>query len=393
MSFKIRITDDIRSVPAPDWNALVAPDDPFTSHSFLALLESSASVGPGTGWHPQHVLVESEGVLVGAAPAYLKAHSYGEYVFDWGWAGAAERAGMDYYPKLVAAVPFTPAGGHRLLVRTGGVSGKPTDKGQVQDTERAIERAIERALVLGLEKVAEAHSCSSIHILFCPESTARHLSDLGYFHRQGMQFHWENRPDNSYEDFTDFLGAFKARCRKQVKKERRIAQGHGLAVETKTGAEMAEADWDVLSTLYDSNAERHGAIPYLRPAFFEQLPGAMKDQVVVSFAYDERRVPVAGTLNFEQGDVLYGRYWGATTERDMLHFELCYYQLIDRAIAKGHRRFEAGAQGEHKLRRGLLPRLTHSAHKIFTQGWPRPSVGSSAWKPRRSTPGWTVTTS
>ncbi len=346
---RVEIAPSVLGIDAAAWNACVDANDPFTEHAFLAALEVSGSVGPRTGWLTQFVVVWQGDTLMGAVPLYLKNNSYGEYIFDWAWAQGAERAGLDYYPKLVAAVPFTPATGHRLLVKQG--------------EPRA---AISAALVQGMKAVAQAHGVSSVHVLFCQASEVHELAQAGFHPRLSFQFHWSNEP-TPYASFDAFLATFRAANRKQVRKERRIAQSHGLRLQTITGPEMGALEWQAVQRLYDENADKHGAITYLTPAFFKAIRETYAHRVVCTFAYDGNQ-PVAGTLNFEKGQHIYGRYWGAEVEREMLHFELCYYQLIDRAIAHKLTRFEAGAQGEHKLKRGLVPQFTHSAHLILHPG-------------------------
>jgi predicted N-acyltransferase len=340
----------VTSVPSEEWDALVDGNDPFAEWGFLAALERSKSVGPGTGWLPHFTLVRRRGELVGAAPSYIKSHSYGEFVFDWSWAAAAERARIAYYPKVVVAVPLTPVSGSRLLIRPD-----------------ADAEAVRAELVRGLLALAEAADCSSIHVLFCNEAETRALAGSGFAPRLGMQFHWRNRSPEPYAGFDDFLGAFRSRNRKQVRHERKVAAGHGLKLETRTGNELPEKTWSVLQRLYAANASKHGGARYLTPAFFQEVRQHFAHRAVVSLASQGDRV-VAGTLNFERGQHLYGRYWGAFDEYDMLHFELCYYQLIDRAVERRHTLFEAGAQGEHKLKRGLDPAYTHSAHLIRHPG-------------------------
>jgi predicted N-acyltransferase len=340
----------VTSIPAEEWDALVDPNDPFTEHGFLAALERSGSVGDDSGWEPNFTLVRWRGELVGAAPSYVKSHSYGEFVFDWSWAAAAERARVSYYPKLVVAVPFTPVSGHRLLVRPD-----------------ADARAVREALVRGLLERAESAGCSSIHVLFCPEEEKRLLAESGFAPRLGLQFHWRNRAPIPYTSFEDFLGAFRSRNRKQVRHERVVAGGHGLQLQTLTGPELNAKQWAALQRLYAANVGKHGGVRYLPPRFFDEVRQRFAQRVVATLASRGDQV-VAGTLNFERGQHLYGRYWGTLEEHEMLHFEMCYYQLIERAVVKGHRLFEAGAQGEHKLKRGLDPAFTHSAHFIRHPG-------------------------
>ncbi len=337
-------------LPPEAWDALVDPNDPFLEHGFLSALERSGSVGGKSGWSPQFVVAHAGGRLVGAIPLYIKEHSYGEFIFDWAWANAAHRGGIRYYPKLVAAVPFTPATGQRLLVHPDATSAGERD-------------AIVAALLDAAAGLARATGASSTHVLFCPEDETAALEAAGYAPRLSLQFHWANRAPDPYRDFGDYLDAFRSRNRKQVRKEREIAAGHGLRIETRTGEELGPREWAALELFYRTNIDKHDNVAYLTPEFFVELRQRLAHRVVATLAFrgDE---PVAGTLNFERGRHLYGRYWGCLEEREMLHFELCYYRLIERAIERGHTRFEAGAQGEHKLKRGLLPAFTHSAHWI-----------------------------
>lgn len=345
----VAVESSLAEVPAAEWDALVDADDPFTEHAFLLALESSGSVGRGTGWTPMHLVVRAGGRLCGAAPLYLKTDSYGEFIFDWGWANAAERSGLRYYPKLVSAVPFTPVGGRRLLCVPG--AGAP---------------AVRAALAAGMRAAAERTGVSSVHVLFCGEDESAALASLGFVPRLSMQFHWTNRPGAPYRDFDDYLGAFKSRARKEIRKERERA-GAGLRIAIKTGPELGDAEWRALRRFYLANVARHGGVDYLTGGFFDEIRRTYAHRLVAAIAYRDGE-PVAGTINFEKGRGLFGRYWGALVEHEFLHFDLCYHRLIERAIARGCVRFEAGAQGEHKLKRGLLPALTHSAHLVRHAG-------------------------
>jgi hypothetical protein len=340
-------------VAAPEWDALAGEDDPFLEHAFLATLEASESVGARAGCEPRFVLARHGGRLVGAVPLYLKTNSYGEFIFDWGWADAAERAGLRYYPKLVAAIPFTPATGRRLPVLLS--EGAPP------------AGEIVAALLAGVGEVAQQERASSMHFLFCTEDEKATLARHDYLPRLSLQFHWRNRAPRPFESFDDYLSTFRSRNRKQVRKERQGAAAHGLRFRVATGAELDDRDWTALHRFYVTNVRRHHGTAYLRPAFFEIARETLAHRLVSTLAYrgDE---PVAGTVNFEKGRHLYGRYWGCLADYEMLHFELCYYQLIERAIARGCTLFEAGAQGEHKLKRGLGPAFTHSAHFIGHPG-------------------------
>jgi predicted N-acyltransferase len=345
----LEIIQSITKVPAAAWDAMAGDDDPFLEHAFLAALEDSGSVGERAGCEPRFVLARQAGRLVGAVPLYLKSNSYGEFIFDWSWANAAHRSGIRYYPKLVAAVPFTPATGRRLLIAPG-----------------ADEATVAAALLRGVRQTAEDERASSIHFLFCTEPEKDRLERADFMPRLSMQFHWHNRhqaEDRPFSSFDDYLGTFRSRNRKQVRKERQAAGAHGLGFRTATGGELGARDWRALHRFYVANVARHGGIAYLQPAFFEVMRETLAHRLVATLAYrgDE---PVAGTVNFEKGRHLYGRYWGCLADYQMLHFELCYYRLIERAIERGYTRFEAGAQGEHKLKRGLVPSYTHSAHWI-----------------------------
>lgn len=343
---KLKVLEGLGEVDAAAWDALAGEDDPFVEHAFLRALETSGSVGPGSGWQPLHLSVWDEERLVAALPMYLKGHSYGEYIFDWAWAGAAERAGLDYYPKLVSMVPMTPATGRRFLLHPDG------------NAEELVPMLLEGALAL-----ADATEASSIHLLFLnAEERSLVRGDRRFLLRQTMQFHWRNE---GYGEFDDFLGRFRSSMRKKLKKERRAVGDAGLELRILEGAQLGDAHWQLFQRYYEDTCSRKGSYPYLTPEFFEAGVGLKR--AVGVFAYDGSR-PVAGTLNFQKGAHLYGRYWGAEEQHKMLHFELCYYQLIERAIRMGVKRFEAGAQGTHKLRRGLMPAAIHSAHWIKHPG-------------------------
>lgn len=354
VTLDLQFADSITDVPAAEWDVLAGEDDPFLEHRFLAALESSGSVGERAGCLPRFVLARDRGRLVGGVPLYLKTNSYGEFIFDWSWADASHRAGLRYYPKLVASVPFTPVTGRRMPI--------------APDADPAAVRA---ALLRGVRDVADQERASSVHFLFCTEEeksalAGHHAEAPGssgdqYLPRLSMQFHWRNRADRPYETFDDYLGAFRSRSRKQVRKERAVAAAHGLTFRTATGAELERRDWEALHRFYVGNVRRHHGIAYLKPAFFDVARETLGERLVATLAYRGSE-PVAGTVNFEKGRHLYGRYWGCAGEWEMLHFELCYYRLIERAIERRYTLFEAGAQGEHKLKRGLVPAYTHSAH-------------------------------
>lgn len=337
----------IAEIPAGDWDACAAPvqgrpSDPFTTHHFLAALEASGSVGTGTGWTPRHMAVRDGGRLIAVAPLYVKSHSQGEYIFDHSWADAWQRAGGRYYPKLQIAVPFTPATGRRFLT----LPGKETPG-----------RA---ALIQAAIRLAEANDLSSLHITFCTEEEAAAGVQAGLLHRVTQQFHWENR---GYTGFEDFLADLSSRKRKAIRKERAVAQGFGGTIRALTGDDLLPRHWDAFWRFYQDTGSRKWGRPYLTRDFFARLHDTMRDDILLILAERDGR-PVAGALNFIGRDTLFGRYWGAVEDHPFLHFECCYYQAIDWAIATGLSRVEAGAQGEHKLARGYLPAETHSLHWI-----------------------------
>jgi predicted N-acyltransferase len=338
-----RIVASLAEVPAAAWDACAGDGNPFLCHAFLEALEASGSATAKTGWLPQHLLVEdAAGRLLAAAPLYLKSHSYGEYVFDWGWADAYERAGGRYYPKLQCAVPFTPVPGPRLLVHPEAPEGT------------------QAALIEALGEVARRHRVSSLHVTFATEPEWRALGAAGFLQRQGQQFHWENR---GYRDFEDFLDALASRKRKQIRRERRDALAGGLSVRVLTGAEITARHWDAFFRFYLSTSDRKWGDPYLTRRFFDLLGERLPDRVALVVA-EKAGTIVAGALNLIGRDALYGRNWGCLGDFPFLHFECCYYQAIELAIARGLARVEAGAQGPHKIQRGYLPVPTYSAHWI-----------------------------
>ncbi|HZP85707.1 MAG TPA: GNAT family N-acetyltransferase [Burkholderiales bacterium] len=333
---RIRILDSIAQAPAAQWNAL-AGDNPFLQHAFLLALEETGCVSTHTGWTPCHVTYWERDALSGAMPLYLKTHSYGEYVFDWSWADAYERHGLRYYPKLLCAIPFTPATGPRLLGATSG---------------------IRRALLDGAFDLAGRRRVSSLHVLLPPAAQATELEARGMMIRSSVQFHWENP---GLRDFDEFLARMNAEKRKKIKQERRRVHDAGITFERLSGREASEADWDFFTRCYNRTYRLHHSTPYLNRAFFGRLAEVMPDNLLLVIARrDGRRV--ASALNMMGGGVLYGRYWGATEFHSGLHFEACYYQGLEFCIEHALRAFEGGAQGEHKLARGLLPVRTLSAH-------------------------------
>ena len=322
-------------LPAADWDALAGGDDPFLGHAFLSLLESSGSVGEGTGWMPLPILVDRQGQATAAAPAYLKTHSQGEYIFDHGWADAWERAGGAYYPKLQVAVPFTPCPGRRLL---------------------GPDRM---ALLAALEMVTVQNGLSSAHVNFLTEEEAHLAETRGWLQRHGIQYHWFNR---SYSSFDEFLAALSSRKRKAIRKERATACD-GLDIVALRGAQIETSHWDAMWRFYQETGSRKWGRPYLTRAFFDRIGEVAGDSALLFLALRDGR-PMAGALNFVGRDILYGRYWGAAEEVPFLHFELSYYRAIEWAIENRLACVQAGAQGEHKLARGYEPVLTRSVHFI-----------------------------
>jgi uncharacterized protein len=356
----ISVVGAIAEIDAAAWDACANPMpavhtqhqetgyNPFISYSFLSCVEESASVGGRTGWQPQHVLARtSDGELVAAAPCYLKSHSRGEYVFDRGWAEAYERAGGSYYPKLQIAVPFTPATGPRLLLRPGPNSD-----------------AVGRAMASGLIEICKLSGASGVHVTFATEPEFRLLGELGYLQRTDQQFHWENA---GFASFDEFLAALTARKRKTIRRERHDALVNGITVHWLTGSDLTEDIWDAFFEFYMETGSRKWGRPYLTRSFYSLVGEKMRDRIVLIMAKRAGRW-IAGAINFIGSHTLFGRHWGAIEHHPFLHFELCYYQAIDFAIAHKLPRVEAGAQGEHKISRGYLPTTTYSAHYIADPG-------------------------
>ncbi|MDP2343316.1 MAG: GNAT family N-acetyltransferase [Deltaproteobacteria bacterium] len=343
MVARVRVVPSFADVDANDWDRLVgSTDNPFVEHAFLWGLEQSGSLG--TSWQPRIVLVEQDGVIMAAAPAFLRTDSFGEFIFDWQIADAAKRFGVRYFPKLTVAVPFTPATGPRLLL---------------------AHPDSEPMLLAGLFDLERTEGASSTHLLFCTDREAASLARNGYLRRASLQFHWRN---DGYGSFDDFLGALSHEERKQIRRERRRVTEAGLVVEVRAGADVPPAWWPKLHALYAGIYDRKWGRPYLTRRFFDAIPKTLGDRAVVVVARDPGKNEVDGvvamTLSFERGKHCYGRYWGSDVDVPGLHFELCYYALIERAIARGQTLVEAGAQGEHKLKRGYLPVITHSAHRF-----------------------------
>jgi predicted N-acyltransferase len=343
----LEVLDGLESVSREVWDGLAnpadAPFDPFLSWDFLEALEASGCASSENGWTPAHLIArDAGGAAVGALPFYIKSHSYGEYVFDHAWADAYMRAGGRYYPKLQAAVPFTPVPGRRLLAR-----------------DASVREALARAAI----GVAQRLEASSVHMTFASEEACAALAPLGYLHRAGLQYHWFNR---DYATFADFLAALSSQKRKTIRRERARAC-EAVVVRELRGSEIKPAHWDFFFRCYMDTGSRKWGSPYLNREFFELLGERMNDRAVLFLAEADAH-PVAAALNFVGGDALYGRYWGRVADVPFLHFDLCYYRAIDFAIREGLSRVEAGAQGEHKLARGYEPVATHSAHWIAHPG-------------------------
>jgi predicted N-acyltransferase len=332
-----RIESGVAAFDSAEWDRCAGVDNPFLSHAFLVALEQSGSVGARTGWQPAPIAIDGPGGAPDAVlPSYVKAHSQGEYVFDHGWADAFERAGGHYYPKLQIAVPFTPVPGRRLL---------------------AAEPALAPALIAAAERVVEQNRLSSAHATFIDPSEVALFESAGWLIRVDSQFHWHN---DGFASFDDFLAALSSAKRKSIRKERARAV-EGLEIVHLTGSDISEAHWDAFWTFYQDTGARKWGRPYLTRSFFSLIGERMADRILLILALKDG-VPIAGALNLLGADALYGRYWGCTEEVPGLHFELCYYQAIEAAIARGLTRVEAGAQGSHKLARGYGPVPTYSAH-------------------------------
>jgi hypothetical protein len=344
----IEVVPSLEDVQPDEWNLLAGSDNPFVEYEFLRALETSESVGQASGWLPCHVLAKEGDTLVGAVPLYLKSHSYGEYIFDWSWANAAEQAGLAYYPKLVAAIPFTPATGRRFLTHGN-----------------ELDEAVFETLVAGVQEMARRTSSSSVHVLFCTKEEQEALQGLGFLPRLTYQFHWEN--SGSWSDFDAYLASFRASARRKVRKERREACASGIEIRIVGGEELTGTEIDAMYRFYAATSERKWGRAYLSHEFFTELNRSLRYRSLVSMAYRDG-VPVAGALSFQKGAHLYGRHWGCLEHHDKLHFELCYYQLIEYCLENGYSRFEAGAQGQHKVKRGLLPSETYSSHFIYHPG-------------------------
>ena len=351
-ALNLRVVASLSAIKAADWDRCANPPElaynPFVKHDFLLAMETSGSATAETGWMGQHLALEDgSGHVLGVMPLYLKDHSQGEYIFDYGWADAFYRAGGEYYPKLLSAIPFTPAGGRRLLVPPG-----------------PHQEAHETNLLAGALTLMDKLNASSLHMNFLPEKDWQWLGDKGFLQRTDQQFHWHN---DGYRSFDEFLDALASRKRKNLRKERAKALENDISVDWLTGADLTEEHWDEFFHFYLDTGQRKWGTPYLTREFFSCLQQTMADDVLLIMAKRDGRY-IAGALNFIGGDTLYGRNWGCLEDHPFLHFELCYYQAIDFAIEHGLQRVEAGAQGAHKLARGYAPHRTYSAHHIAHEG-------------------------
>ncbi len=349
MPAEIRTVTDIHKIGETDWDKCAGTANPFVSFAFLSAMEDSGSANADTGWQPFHLVVtDDDDTVAGIVPLYVKSHSYGEYVFDWSWAEAYERAGGRYYPKLQAAVPFSPVPGPRLLIR----SDHP-------DPDRV------RTLLIGaLCALPERLGIASLHATFCSGDESRAMENAGFLLRTGMQYHWYNR---GYDSFDDFLGALNSRKRKNLRKERKQVRDAGYSFEVLSGDDLKAAHWDRFYAFYHDTSDRKWGQAYLTREFFDLLHERIRDRTVLVAAFRDGNM-VAGALNLIGTETLYGRNWGTVDRTPLLHFETCYYQAIDIAIERGLKTVEAGAQGEHKIQRGYEPVLTHSAHLIADAG-------------------------
>jgi predicted N-acyltransferase len=346
-TLNLHISTEMVAIDADEWDAIAGKKNPFVSHAFLTALETGGAVGGNSGWSAMHLLLRSEnGQLLGAMPHYLKHHSYGEYIFDHSWANAFERAGGTYYPKLLGAIPFTPASGPRLLVRDG-------------------RRDHKAALARGALRLLNEYQLSSAHINFLPEQDAKLLADDGWLHRTGIQYHWHNQ---DFANFDAFLASLSSRKRKNIRKERASIAASGITLLPLTGDTITKDHIDDFYRFYMSTIDRKWGGAYLTHGVFKELHRTMADKMLLIMAEYNGKI-IGGALNFIGEDALYGRNWGADLDIPYLHFEACYYQAIEFAIKHGLQRVEAGAQGFHKVQRGYLPVTTHSVHYIAHDGF------------------------
>lgn len=354
MVLSVRAVQSLSEIDEATWQRFAnlegSPRDPFLSYAFLNALEQSGSVSADVGWLPYHLVLEDEAKQpLGVMPLYLKGHSQGEYIFDYSWADAFERAGGRYYPKMLSAIPFTPATGRRLLVASS---------------------EHESALVSGAAQIASEMNISSVHLNFLDQAAWRRRGDEGWLLRTHKQYHWQNQ---GYKTFDDFLDCLSSKKRKNIRRERRDALANDLEIQRLTGAEITEAHWDAFYQFYIDTGSRKWGSAYLTRSFFSLIGATMAEDILLVMVRRDGRY-IAGAINFIGGDCLFGRNWGCIEHHPFLHFEVCYYQAIEFAIEHGLSRVEAGAQGEHKLARGYMPSHTYSAHWIVHDGF-RDAVG------------------
>ena len=346
----INLHSTIADIPAKQWDGLNISGYPFASHAFLSALEESGSVGADTGWQPLYICIRrgKDEPYLGAVPAYLKYHSYGEYVFDHSWAHAYEQAGGQYYPKLLSGIPFTPVPGPRLLYRP-------------ENAEMASH------LIAAFQQIVRNHDLSSAHINFITEAERDNLANAGWLIRKGLQFHWHNQ---NYKNFDDFLASLSSRKRKNIRKERQSLASQGIEFHALTGTDIQPEDWDDFYRFYLATIDKKWGGAYLTRDFFSQIAESLADNILLVMA-SQNGERIAGALNFIGQDTLYGRNWGCIREYPNLHFETCYYQALEFAISRGLKKVEAGAQGFHKVQRGYLPVYTYSAHWLPDEGFSR----------------------
>ncbi|WP_123711783.1 GNAT family N-acetyltransferase [Sinobacterium caligoides] len=345
----VQFIDSMSDISRQDWNEIAGTNFPFTRHEFLQALEDSAAVTARTGWQPHHALIYDDQALVAALPLYLKSHSYGEYVFDFQWANAYQQQRLDYYPKLVSSIPFTPVTGPRLCLKAG-----------------YDEQLIVQNLLKAIQQLATENSLSGWHLLFPNAALSRQLLRLGAPRRRAVHFRWQN---NNFHSFDDFLATFSSRKRKNLRRERQKIVEQDISIETLTGHQITPAHWRQFALFYrQTYAKKSGHAGYLDHAFFLQVGETMSEHTVLMLAKCGDRY-VAGALSFQDAEHLYGRYWGCSEEFDSLHFELCYYQGIDYCITHGLKQFDPGVQGEHKIQRGFQPYYSYSNHWLKHPGF------------------------
>lgn len=362
MPYQFVFDTSISNIPANIWDSLINSTYPFSKHSFLSQLEKSGCASPETGWHPQHLVIyeahrsersPNNPKPIGVMPLYLKQHSRGEYVFDWQWAEAYAQYGLPYYPKLVTAIPFTPSSGPRLGLQLEAQS-------RTQDPNDENMSSLYQQITQAVRSLADKLHCSSWHCLFTPLANQNLWRQTGLLHRQGVQFHWHNQ---RYQSFDDFLSTLTSRKRKSIKRERRQIKEAGITFTKISGKDITEQHWQTFFQFYSHTYLVRGQRPYLSLGFFQGIAGEMAEQIMLIFALNAGKT-VAGALFFQDQTTLYGRYWGSLADYNALHFETCYYQGIEYAIETKLKRFDAGAQGEHKLKRGFAPCRTDSWHWI-----------------------------